>query len=1227
LGAAEHALAQNYINPQTYVGGSAGAGGSSTFRYANGVTVTFQTQEGAAVRYRVRTANSTLGAIGVPAAGNFFTPAAAATLGSAIDIWGAGCATPGTGNANGSICTNRGTMTVTFSAPVTNPIIHLGGLGTREDVDAGAMRYNAVYRFSSALNGAIAVTPTFTEMAGNTRFDVVGSDIGNQGAMAGLSTSCTANQAACGSVRINGTVTQIVFNVVLRTYGSVGFLPSTTNVAYSDGHTISASIQTATLRLQKTLPGGRNGAGDQFTLAMTGTGAPASVTTTGTGSTATGSLTHSSALLGATYTLSETAAGTTVLANYNTTWSCTNAFSGGQTPSGSGTSFSLTPAAGDNLTCTFSNSRVDPNFGTCDATLYLSQRVNGNSEMQLFSINRSTNPFTFSAIGPALPGVPNDYNAMGYNPADNFLYAMRNAGDVNNTRLYRINALGGITDLGPVTNLPTSASSYWAGAFTAANDNMLYVMDAAANGQMYRINVAAATPIAQPITTSRNIYVADFDFANGLLYGVEGFTGQLVSITPTYPNATVTNIGAAQGNIGTVGAFYADGVALYGVLNTGGFYRFDLLTGERTLISDTPSTGGNDGARCPLGPALTFDADLAITKTDGNDNYTPGTDVVYTIVASNNGPFGAQNARVQDALPAGITTASWTCTAANGAVCRTASGSGAIDARVDLPINATGATATFALTMAVPANFTGDLVNTATVEVAAGNTDPVPGNNSATDTNTSAQPNFGTCDARMFLATTANNALNTQLNLVDRASNPINYLPIGSPAVPAYDAIGFNPLDSYLYGIDYSGFAGNELFRIGSNGSVVNLGPMTLSTGGSFPSVNVAGGAFSPTGEYYISSRITNTLYRVNLVTRVATPVLTSAELGIIIDFAFVGNYIYAPFNITQLVRIDPVAGSLTVVGAAGSSGGGAPSVWSSANDGLFSLGGGALYQWNIATGSRILLGGGPITNDADGASCPTAPNSFNADLSVTKTNTPAQGPNDLLDDTYTPGETRTYSIVVSNSGPFGAHGVMVSDPLPAGITSASWTCSGTAGGICAASGSGAINDTAVGLPVGASVTYLLALTVPQDYTGDLSNTVTVTPGSATTDTNLSNNQATDVDQVALTANLSITKTSTTSPVTSGGNITYSIVAVNNGPSAAPNAIVSENWTALPGLDCSTTTGGGTATCAASGTAGTQCPATVTPEGLQSGLLIPAFPNGGIVTFTLTCRVTATGTP
>lgn len=109
------------------------------------------------------------------------------------------------------------------------------------------------------------------------------------------------------------------------------------------------------LRLQKTLPNGRANAADQFALTVAGTGGPATVTTTGAGSVATGVATLSIGSVGAVYTLSEIGAAGANLANYTSNYSCTNALAGGQTPSGIGTSFVITAAAGDDLTCTFAN--------------------------------------------------------------------------------------------------------------------------------------------------------------------------------------------------------------------------------------------------------------------------------------------------------------------------------------------------------------------------------------------------------------------------------------------------------------------------------------------------------------------------------------------------------------------------------------------------------------------------------------------------------------------------------------------------------------------------------------------------------------------------------------------------------------------------------------------------------------------------------------------------------
>ncbi|MGG6461831.1 prealbumin-like fold domain-containing protein [Solilutibacter silvestris] len=115
------------------------------------------------------------------------------------------------------------------------------------------------------------------------------------------------------------------------------------------------------IRLQKALPGGRLLATDQFTLTVSGprnaSNTTATVTTTGSGTTATGVADFNPGDAGGSYTLSEAAAGTTVMAVYNPSISCSNATAGSSTvlPSGSGTSFTLTAAAADDITCTFSN--------------------------------------------------------------------------------------------------------------------------------------------------------------------------------------------------------------------------------------------------------------------------------------------------------------------------------------------------------------------------------------------------------------------------------------------------------------------------------------------------------------------------------------------------------------------------------------------------------------------------------------------------------------------------------------------------------------------------------------------------------------------------------------------------------------------------------------------------------------------------------------------------------
>lgn len=122
-------------------------------------------------------------------------------------------------------------------------------------------------------------------------------------------------------------------------------------------------------------------------------------------------------------------------------------------------------------------------------------------------------------------------------------------------------------------------------------------------------------------------------------------------------------------------------------------------------------------------------ADLGVTKTNGVTSVNAGTNTTYTIVVSHVDGAASTTATVSDPLPTGVSGCSWTCTAAGGASCGAASGTGAINETVNL---VPGSTVTYQFTCSIPLNAPpGTLVNTVTVTGTA--PDPDLSNNQATD--------------------------------------------------------------------------------------------------------------------------------------------------------------------------------------------------------------------------------------------------------------------------------------------------------------------------------------------------------------------------------------------------------------------------------------------------------------------------------------------------------------
>ena len=214
----------------------------------------------------------------------------------------------------------------------------------------------------------------------------------------------------------------------------------------------------------------------------------------------------------------------------------------------------------------------------------------------------------------------------------------------------------------------------------------------------------------------------------------DNFPGMLTCSTTCVgtPGATCTAGPILTGINDTVNLPAGHSVTYTATCNIASDATGTLSNTASVAISGTVSdpVGGNNSAtdNDTLSPA----ADLSITKTDGVTTATPGDSVTYTIVASNAGPSDAAGSNVTDSFP-GTLSCSTTCVGAGGGTCTAGPFLTDINDTVNLPA---GGSVTYTAVCAISGAATGSLVNTATVSAPGGVTDPVAGNDSATDTDT-----------------------------------------------------------------------------------------------------------------------------------------------------------------------------------------------------------------------------------------------------------------------------------------------------------------------------------------------------------------------------------------------------------------------------------------------------------------------------------------------------------
>ncbi len=556
-------------------------------------------------------------------------------------------------------------------------------------------------------------------------------------------------------------------------------------------------------------------------------------------------------------------------------------------------------------------------------------------------------------------------------------------------------------------------------------------------------------------------------------------------------------------------------------------------TATGTIISNTGTASsttfdpvaGNNSATTTTTTALS--ADVAITQS-GPASVVPGTNLVYTVTVTNNGPSDAAAVSVANVTPSGLTFVS------NAGACTTAY-------PCSLGSVAAGATRVITTTFSVPSGYAGANPIVNTVTVSATTADPVAANNTAS---TSTPVAAGSANVQL---TKTGPATVTPGQTVAFTVTVTNLGPS--------DAAGVSVADPTPAGLTF----------LSNTGSCVSAYPCALGT--------VASGA----------TRTITTTYQVPSGYAGASPIVNTATASAVTSDPVGGNNAQtanvtvnaasADLAITKTGPASVVPGTSVVytitVTNNGPSDAAAVSVADATPAGLtFSSNSGACVTafpcafGTITAGATRTItttfsvpsgysGANPILNTAtvtsttsdavaanNSATASTTVSAGSADVSITKT-----GPASVV-----PGTNVVYTITVTNAGPSNAAGVSVADVTPAGLTFVSNA------GAC----SGAFPCALGTIAAGASQVITTTFSVPPAYAGANPILNTATASATTGDPVPANNSATASTPVAAgSANLSLTKTGPAS-VTPGQTVAFTITVTNAGPSDAAAVSVTD---------------------------------------------------------------------
>ncbi|CAM3733027.1 DUF11 domain-containing protein [Occultella aeris] len=360
----------------------------------------------------------------------------------------------------------------------------------------------------------------------------------------------------------------------------------------------------------------------------------------------------------------------------------------------------------------------------------------------------------------------------------------------------------------------------------------------------------------------------------------------------------------------------------------------------------------------------------------------------------------------------------------------------------------------------------------------------------------------------------------------------LTFVAEGTAAVP-YNAIGYNTVDNYLYGVQQDT---QRLLRIGQGGAAMDLGAITGLNVDSYYQQGTFGAGDSANTLYVRGTLDLGTVYAIDLTTRVATPITLSEEVPNTSDLVALEGYLWGMGNDSRIWRVDLDSG------AAGSWETNVPAVtyggqwvYGNGNLGLSANDSGDVIQLGITNATSanptftiLSTVNGPTPNSNNDATSNPGPD---VDLAIQKT----------VRSAHTPGGSITFGIHVTNNSAVASSGYYFQDELPASLTNPSspnTECSFVGNLMTCAYGT---------MAPGEQRNFEVTATAPNSI-DPITNTVTVTGNE--NDPNLDNNTATVTTSPDYAPGVSVVKSAALDDgavFAEGSTLEYSFLVTNTG--------------------------------------------------------------------------------